>query len=143
MQAQAQAGAALNMSAAAIKSCIDTALATWGSYDKDGDGKLTIAEAVALLNSPEVGKWRLIHRGEHRYRVAHEGGLPRRTTVATTRGCFTSQAILNLAALSSAPTAPKAVTALPLSATNHVGWSTATLVAACRWLLAATDSLAG
>lgn len=53
-QMQGQAGQAINMSAAAVKSCIDAALSTWSSFDKDGDGKLSIAEAVALLNSDEV-----------------------------------------------------------------------------------------
>uniref|UniRef100_A0A383WGL8 EF-hand domain-containing protein n=1 Tax=Tetradesmus obliquus TaxID=3088 RepID=A0A383WGL8_TETOB len=53
-QAQAQVGGAVNMSAAAVKQVVDTALGTWSTYDRDGDGKITIAEAVALLNSKEV-----------------------------------------------------------------------------------------
>jgi hypothetical protein len=33
-QAQAQAQGAVNMSAAAVKQVVDTALGTWGKYDK-------------------------------------------------------------------------------------------------------------
>lgn len=38
----------------AIKKSLDATLEFWGTYDKNGDGKLTIDEAVALLNSKEV-----------------------------------------------------------------------------------------
>jgi hypothetical protein len=33
-QAQAQAAGAVNMSAAAVKQVVDTALGTWGKFDK-------------------------------------------------------------------------------------------------------------
>lgn len=44
-----QVGAA-NMSVEAVKGALDTALNVWSSYDSDKDGKLTIAEAVNVLN---------------------------------------------------------------------------------------------
>lgn len=37
-----------------VKQSIDTALESWGKYDSNGDGKLTISEVVDLLNSPEL-----------------------------------------------------------------------------------------
>eukprot|EP00878_Enallax_costatus_P024349 GHUV01025983.1.p1 GENE.GHUV01025983.1~~GHUV01025983.1.p1 ORF type:complete len:159 (+),score=63.94 GHUV01025983.1:732-1208(+) len=42
------------MSTAAVKQCIDGALGVWSTYDTNGDGKLSITEAVNLLNSKEV-----------------------------------------------------------------------------------------
>jgi Ca2+-binding EF-hand superfamily protein len=51
---KAQATQAAQMSAATVKSAVDAGLAAWSSYDKDGDGKLSIAEAVDMLNGPEI-----------------------------------------------------------------------------------------
>lgn len=53
-QLKAQATQVAQMSAATVKSALDAGLAAWASYDKDGDGKLSISEAVTLLNGPEI-----------------------------------------------------------------------------------------
>ena len=44
----------LNTSASAVQGSLDAMLAEWAKFDKDGDGKLSPAEAIALLNSAEV-----------------------------------------------------------------------------------------
>jgi len=43
-----------NVSVIAITGCLDAALAAWGKFDADEDGKLSINEAVALLNSEDL-----------------------------------------------------------------------------------------
>jgi hypothetical protein len=53
-QLKAQAQQVAQMSAVQVKGALDAGLAAWSSYDKDGDGKLSISEAVALLNGPEI-----------------------------------------------------------------------------------------
>lgn len=53
-QLKAQAQQAAQMSAATVKAAIDAGLKAWSKYDKDEDGKLSIAEAVELLNGPEI-----------------------------------------------------------------------------------------
>lgn len=47
-------GDAANFSIETAKKTVDTALEAWSKYDGDGDGKLTISEAVELLNSKDV-----------------------------------------------------------------------------------------
>ncbi|KIY97594.1 hypothetical protein MNEG_10368 [Monoraphidium neglectum] len=42
------------LSATNLRAALDSALALYGKYDGDGDGKLEIGEAVALLNSENV-----------------------------------------------------------------------------------------
>jgi hypothetical protein len=41
---------------AAVRASIDAALQSWAKFDADGDGKITIAEAVELLNSKELAE---------------------------------------------------------------------------------------
>ncbi|GBF95715.1 hypothetical protein Rsub_08697 [Raphidocelis subcapitata] len=47
-------GDAANFSMETAKQSIDAALAVWSKFDADGDGKLSISEAVDLLNSKDL-----------------------------------------------------------------------------------------